>query len=84
MVENTPRALPDHLQADFDWTAWTRPAVFEWLQSTGGVPEEDMRRTFNLGIGMILIVAPEKADEVVVMLNGAGERAFKIGVLKAA
>jgi phosphoribosylformylglycinamidine cyclo-ligase len=58
--------------------------VFEWLQSTGGVPEEDMRRTFNLGVGMILIVAPEKADEVVAMLNDAAERAFKIGVLKAA
>ena len=43
-----------------------------------------MRRTFNLGIGMILIVAPEKADEVVAMLNGAGESAFKIGALKAA
>jgi phosphoribosylformylglycinamidine cyclo-ligase len=56
--------------------------VFEWLQSTGGVPEEDMRRTFNLGIGMILIVATEKADEVVALLNGAGESAFKIGVLK--
>ena len=58
--------------------------MFEWLQSTGGVPEDDMRRTFNLGIGMILIVAPEKADEVVAMLNGAGESAFKIGALKAA
>jgi phosphoribosylformylglycinamidine cyclo-ligase len=43
-----------------------------------------MRRTFNLGVGMILIVAPEKADEVVAMLNDAAERAFKIGVLKAA
>ena len=42
-----------------------------------------MRRTFNLGIGMILIVDPAKADDVVAKLNGAGERAFKIGVLKA-
>ncbi len=84
LVENTPRALPDELAADFDWTAWTRPAVFEWLQSTGGVPEEDMRRTFNLGVGLSLIVAPEKADEVIAQLNAAGERAFVIGKLKAA
>jgi phosphoribosylaminoimidazole synthetase len=84
LVENTPRALPDHLAADFDWNAWQRPAVFEWLQSTGGVPEDDMRRTFNLGIGMVLIVAPSKADEVVAMIHGAGEQAFKIGVLKPA
>ena len=58
--------------------------MFEWLQSTGGVPEEDMRRTFNLGIGMILIVEPAKADEVIAKLNAGGESAFSIGVLKAA
>jgi phosphoribosylaminoimidazole synthetase len=84
LVENTPRALPDHLAADFDWTSWARPAVFEWLQSTGGVPEEDMRRTFNLGIGMILIVAPEREKDVLVMLTAGGESAFQIGVLRAA
>jgi len=84
LVENTPRALPDHLEAAFDWNAWKRPAVFEWLQSTGGVPEEDMRRTFNLGVGMILVVEPAKADDVITMLVAGGESAFNIGVLKAA
>jgi phosphoribosylaminoimidazole synthetase len=84
LVENTPRALPDELTADFDWNAWKRPAVFEWLQSTGGVPEEDMRRTFNLGIGLSLILAPSDVDNVIAKLAGAGERAFKIGQLKAA
>ena len=76
LVENTPRALPDHLEADFDWSAWKRPAVFEWLQATGGVPEGDMRRTFNLGIGMILVVEPSKADEVIATLSANGERAI--------
>jgi phosphoribosylaminoimidazole synthetase len=84
LVENTPRALPDHLAADFDWSAWKRPAVFEWLQSAGGVPEEDMRRTFNLGIGMVLIAAPEKADEIIATLVAGGESAFTVGVLKNA
>lgn len=84
LVENTPRALPDHLAAEFDWTAWTRPPVFEWLQSAGGVPEEDMRRTFNLGVGMVVVVAAAQADEAIAMLNDAGERAFSIGVLKQA
>ncbi|HYD73041.1 MAG TPA: phosphoribosylformylglycinamidine cyclo-ligase [Candidatus Binatia bacterium] len=84
LVENTPRALPDHLEADFDWTAWKRPAVFEWLQEAGGVPEADMRRTFNLGIGMVLIVAPEHVQDVVAMLTAGGESAFEIGVLTAA
>ena len=81
LVENTPRALPDQLAPDFDWNAWTRPAVFQWLQQTGDVPEDDMRRTFNLGVGMILIVAPSDADNVIAQLNAAGERAFAIGEL---
>ncbi|GAM99671.1 phosphoribosylformylglycinamidine cyclo-ligase [alpha proteobacterium U9-1i] len=81
LVENTPRALPDDLSPAFDWSAWERPAVFRWLQETGDVPEDDMRRTFNLGIGMILIVAEENADEVLVKLNASGERAFRIGAL---
>ncbi len=84
LVENTPRALPDTLKAEFDWAAWTRPAVFDWLQTTGSVPEDDMRRTFNLGIGMVLIVEPAKADDVIAQLEAGGERAFKIGVLQAA
>ncbi len=83
LIENTPRALPDHLKADFDWNAWTRPAVFEWLQATGGVPEDDMRRTFNLGVGMVLIVDPAKAEDVITLLKSGGESAFQIGVLKA-
>ncbi len=83
LVENTPRALPDHLEAEFDWNAWKRPAVFEWLQSTGGVPEADMRRTFNLGVGMVLIVDPERERDVLAMLTAGGESAFKVGVLKA-
>ncbi len=84
LIENTPRALPDHLTASFDWSAWTRPPVFEWLQSVGGVPEEDMRRTFNLGVGMVLIVAPENAAAVITQLNASGERAFVIGALVSA
>ncbi len=82
LIENTPRALPDRLAANFDWNAWARPAVFEWLQSTGGVPESEMRRTFNLGVGMVLIADAARAAEVIAHLNAAGERAFVIGDLK--
>lgn len=84
LVENTPRALPDQLSAHFDWTSWRRPAVFEWLQAEGGVPEEDMRRTFNLGIGMALIVDREDAGGVIAQLKAGGEQAFVIGELKQA
>ena len=58
--------------------------MFEWLQEVGGVPESDMRRTFNLGIGMVLIVEPARAKDVLAMLTAGGESAFQIGVLKAA
>ena len=84
LIENTPRALPDALAAEFDWNAWTRPAVFRWLQETGGVPEEDMRRTFNLGIGMVLIVDASAAGDVVTTLEAGGERACVIGKLRNA
>ena len=84
LIDNVPRALPEHLQADFDWNSWTRPAVFEWLQAAGGVPEHDMRRTFNLGVGMALIVDPASAGAVIAQLNAAGERAFVIGALTPA
>jgi phosphoribosylformylglycinamidine cyclo-ligase len=84
LVENTPRALPDQLSAAFDWDSWPRPAVFKWLQEAGSVPEDDMRRTFNLGVGMVLIVDHANADAVIAHLNSAGERAFVIGALTQA
>ena len=84
LVENTPRALPDHLAPAFDWNAWARPPVFQWLQQTGDVPEDDMRRTFNLGIGMALIVDAARTDAVIAQLTARGETAFKIGALTPA
>lgn len=79
LVENTPRALPDGLAAKIDWDAWERPALFDWLQREGGVPEADMRRTFNLGVGLVAIVAPDLADEVERSFAAAGEMAAIIG-----
>ncbi|NWG53891.1 MAG: phosphoribosylformylglycinamidine cyclo-ligase [Hydrogenophilaceae bacterium] len=79
LIDNTPRALPQALAAKIDWDAWTRPALFEWLQAEGGVPEADMRRTFNLGIGLVAIVARDLADEVERSLAAAGEMAAIIG-----
>ncbi|MES1201447.1 MAG: phosphoribosylformylglycinamidine cyclo-ligase [Pseudomonadota bacterium] len=84
LVENTPRALPDHLAAAFAWDAWKRPDVFTWLQKTGDVPEEDMRRTFNLGIGMALIVAPSRTNEIMTALQASGETVFEIGAVRTA
>jgi phosphoribosylformylglycinamidine cyclo-ligase len=82
LVENTPRALPDHLAPHFDWSAWERPPVFRWLQETGDVPEDDMRRTFNLGVGFVLVVAPEHAARTIALLSDGSKRAFEIGTLR--
>ena len=81
LIENPPRCIAGGLSASFDWDAWPLPHVFEWLAATGGISNHEMRRTFNCGIGFILIVAPENAEEVLAGLLEAGEAAFVCGQL---
>ncbi|MFN4040394.1 MAG: phosphoribosylformylglycinamidine cyclo-ligase [Brevundimonas sp.] len=83
LIENPPRCIAEGLEATFDWNAWPLPHVFEWLQQTGGVSDHEMRRTFNCGVGFILIVAPENAEPVLEALLNAGEAAFVVGQLQA-
>ncbi len=83
LIENPPRAIADGLEAEFDWNAWPLPPVFAWLQEQGGVADHELRRTFNCGVGLILIVAPEHAPDVLEGLLAAGEDAFVCGQLKA-
>src|SRR5579863_11785 len=64
LVENPPRAVAPGLAPRFDWAAWTAPPVFAWLAEAGGVAEAEMRRTFNCGVGFILVVAPRDAEAV--------------------
>ena len=84
LIENPPRCIAEGLQAKFDWNAWPMPAVFQWLADTGGISDHEMRRTFNCGVGFILIVAPENAEPVLAALLNAGEVAFVCGQLEAA
>jgi len=81
LIENPPRAIAEGLTARFDWTAWRMPAVFEWLQDIGGVTEHELRRTFNCGIGMVLIVSPRNVEAVLEGLLDVGETAFVCGEL---
>ena len=83
LIENPPRAIAAGLQAEFDWNAWPLPAVFAWLQTEGGISDHELRRTFNCGIGLILIVAPQDAQVVLTELLAAGEDAFVCGQLVA-
>ena len=84
LIENPPRCIAEGLKASFDWDAWPLPHVFQWLAETGGISDHEMRRTFNCGVGFILIVSPENAEPVLASLLNAGETAFICGQLEAA
>jgi len=79
---NIPRVLPEGLGCHIDATAWAFPEIFEWLQSEGGVTDTEMRRTFNCGIGLIIIVPPEDADQAQKMLAASGETVYPIGEIQ--
>ncbi|MDP3657586.1 MAG: phosphoribosylformylglycinamidine cyclo-ligase, partial [Brevundimonas sp.] len=83
LIENPPRCIADGLQASFDWNAWPMPHVFQWLGETGGISDHELRRTFNCGVGFILVVAPENVEPVLAGLLTAGEVAFVCGQLEA-
>ena len=79
IVGNTMRVVPEGLRLAVDWRAWRRPPLFTLIQELGKVPEEDMRRTFNLGIGMVFIVSSSKAAETSRRLRSLGERPVVVG-----
>lgn len=81
ITENTPRCLPDGLDAEIDLGAWAPLPVFGWLARTANIPAEEMLRTFNCGIGLIVVVAPENADSTIAAFAGYGQAATKIGTL---
>jgi phosphoribosylformylglycinamidine cyclo-ligase len=81
LVENVPRVLPDELHAEIEYGSWERPAVFDLVARA--LDERDAHRTFNMGIGMVLVVAAEAAEETCRMLGELGERAWRIGEVRA-
>ena len=84
LIENIPRVLPDGTCAALDAARWELPAVFGWLAKSGRIAPEEMARTFNCGIGMVVVTAPEHADAVAAVLEQAGERVLEIGRIETA
>ncbi len=76
---NLPRVLPAELAAEIDVSAWQAPPIFELLRHIGAIPDDDWRRTFNLGIGMILAVGPRNAARAEALLTELGETHYRIG-----
>ena len=81
LTENLPRVLPEGLGAEIDLTAWALPPVFGWLAETAGIARDEMLRTFNSGIGMILVVAPDRAEALTALLCQMGESVARLGTV---
>ncbi len=79
LTENVPRVLPEGLGVEIDLSAWTLPPVFRWLADAGGIATPELLKTFNSGIGMVVVAAADKADAVEAALTGAGESTARIG-----
>ncbi|GAB5457520.1 MAG: phosphoribosylformylglycinamidine cyclo-ligase [Henriciella sp.] len=84
LTENTPRMLPDTLVPRIDRTTWTPPPVFDWIKTEGNVAEDEMHRTFNMGIGLVFAVAADQVDKVCETLRKSGETPVVIGDLATA
>jgi phosphoribosylformylglycinamidine cyclo-ligase len=79
IVGNTSRVVPNGLTLNIDWKAWSRPPIFRLIQESGNISEEEMRRAFNLGIGLIMLVPADRADAIEHALNAFGEASVRIG-----
>jgi phosphoribosylformylglycinamidine cyclo-ligase len=79
LTENPPRVLPDGLACEIDLGAWALPPVFRWLAQTANMSEPELLKTFNCGIGMILVVAEDRAEALTALLQGEGETVTRMG-----
>ncbi len=83
LLENIPRVLPDGLHASVDAGAWEQPRLMAFLQAQGNIEPEEMARTFNCGIGMVLAVSENEASTVTAALEASGETVYRIGNIEA-
>jgi len=79
LTENLPRILPGGLAAAIDLDAWELPPVFAWLRATAGIADAEMLKTFNCGIGLVAVAAPDRAEAIATALREAGETVAVIG-----
>ncbi len=82
LTENIPRVIPAPTCAEIDLGSWRWPDIFHWLQETGKVETKEMYRTFNCGIGMVLIVHPDDQEKALELLRTAGEQPWRLGTIR--
>ena len=83
ITENLPRIFDESLHAEIDTASWKRGPVFDWLAEAGNIAVDEMRRTFNCGVGMIVVVDAADVAKSIEVLAGAGESAWEIGRIGA-
>ena len=83
LTENLPRVVPENLAFRLDRGAWPQPKVFAWLANAGGLAEADLLRTFNCGIGFVLVVEAQRADALTELLSANGETVHRLGEIVA-
>ena len=83
VTENPPRVLPEGLACEIDLSAWTLPPVFRWLRDVAGIGQAELLKTFNCGIGMVLVVAEGRAGAIADLLRGMGETVVQMGHVTA-
>jgi phosphoribosylformylglycinamidine cyclo-ligase len=83
LLENIPRVLPEGMAAQLTKGSWPRTELFSWLQTTAGIDDIEMNRTFNTGIGMVVLIDAAQAAACAATLRAAGEQVFEIGVIQA-
>lgn len=81
LLENLPRVMPENTKAKINTNAWQRPAVFDWIAEKGNVTYEEMHRTLNCGIGMVVVVDAADKDTAISVLEAAGETVSVIGTI---
>ena len=83
LTENLPRVLPDNMGAQIDLGAWAMPGVFGWLAQHGGISQAEMLKTFNCGIGMVVVVAADRAETLAALLQAEGQSVHRLGEITA-
>jgi len=83
LTENIPRVLPEGVAAKLDGSKWTMPWVFRWLRKQGNIEDAELHRTFNCGIGMVMVVSKAQAQSAIAILGANGVEAFEIGEIVA-
>src|SRR5690606_36846409 len=83
LLENIPRVLPAHTVAAIDSNTWVLPSVFQWLQAAGNIETQELYRTFNCGIGMVICLPEDQVTAATQLLQAQGETVFVLGTIES-